>query len=195
MMRLLVVDCIMRNASRTKVLLDAFLEGIDRKKYAVETVNLNALSLSPLFAHHYQEREALLAAGNLDHERFDYAKQFAGADVIVIAAPYWDMSFPSLLKIYIENICVDGITFETTEKGMIGLCHADPLIFLTTRGGFTETGSPGDQATAYLQALSGLLGYQNPMTFAANGLDVQGYDGEGQLKRAAEEVRAFAKTL
>ena len=42
---------------------------------------------------------------------FDYAKDFAKADTIVIAAPFWDLSFPASLKCYIEAINILGITF------------------------------------------------------------------------------------
>ncbi|MGN0989033.1 MAG: NAD(P)H-dependent oxidoreductase [Eubacteriales bacterium] len=35
---------------------------------------------------------------------FSYAKQFESVDVIVIFAPYWNLSFPASLKTYIENI-------------------------------------------------------------------------------------------
>ena len=33
---------------------------------------------------------------------FDLAGQFAGADTIVIAAPFWDLSFPAALKQYMQ---------------------------------------------------------------------------------------------
>ena len=46
-------------------------------------------------------REELLDRGELDGEIFRYSHQFAAADRIVIAAPYWDLSFPAQLKIYI----------------------------------------------------------------------------------------------
>lgn len=41
---------------------------------------------------------------------FKYAKQFAEADEIVIAAPYWDLAFPATVRIYFEAITVTGIT-------------------------------------------------------------------------------------
>ena len=44
-------------------------------------------------------------------------KQFAAADVIVIAAPYWDLMFPAVLKTYLENITVTGITFCYSDQG------------------------------------------------------------------------------
>ncbi|MBR2769930.1 MAG: NAD(P)H-dependent oxidoreductase [Solobacterium sp.] len=195
MKRLLVIDCVMREGSRTRQLLDAFLLGVDRRIYEIETVKLNEIPLSPLMGVSYRERDELLANHDMNHPRFDLAKQFRDADAIVIAAPYWDMSFPSLLKIYFENICVDGITFESTEQGLAGLCHADPLVLLTTRGGFTETGSEDDQATSYIKALSRLLGFRNPATIGASGMDVWGYDWQKALKDACNLAHAFAASL
>ena len=39
------------------------------------------------------------------------------ADTIVIAAPFWDFSFPAALKIYIENIYVTGIVSRYGSDG------------------------------------------------------------------------------
>lgn len=67
---------------------------------------------------------------------FRYAKQFAYADTIIIAAPYWDLSFPSMLKVYIENIYVTGIVSKYGKDGVpIGLCKASELTYVTTAGG------------------------------------------------------------
>lgn len=51
------------------------------------------------------------------------AEQFAQADEIVVAAPYWDLSFPSILKVYLERVCVTGITFHYVENREEGLCR------------------------------------------------------------------------
>ena len=40
---------------------------------------------------------------------FDYANAVAQADMLVIAAPYWDMSFPSSLKIFFEAASVEAV--------------------------------------------------------------------------------------
>ena len=59
---------------------------------------------------------------------FELARQFAAADQIVIAAPYWDLSFPAALKQYFEQINVLGITFAYTPEGVPkGLCRARKL--------------------------------------------------------------------
>lgn len=52
-----------------------------------------------------ETRDAPLKQGRLDDAMFRFSHQFAAADKIVIAAPYWDLSFPAILKTYIEGLC------------------------------------------------------------------------------------------
>ena len=59
-----------------------------------------------------------MACGDYRDPLFRYAKQFAQAADIVVAAPYWDLSFPSILKVYLEQICVTGLTFQYTPEGI-----------------------------------------------------------------------------
>ena len=120
----------------------------------------------------------------------DYARQFAGADVVVVAAPFWDLSFPAILKVYIENVSVEGITFRTAEDGLHGLCKGSDLILLTTRGGYYD-GTSLEQGSRYLEALKDFFGFGAYTCVAAEGLDAAGVDPE-PLVTAAE---ARAKTL
>ena len=46
-------------------------------------------------------------------------EQFQRADAILIAAPFYDLSIPALLKVYIENVSVDGITFDVPAPNKI----------------------------------------------------------------------------
>ena len=195
MKHVLYIDCTMREESRTAVLANSFFQGLDPARFSVITLKLDTLGLEPLANSSYRERDQLLAEGNLDHPRFQYAKLFAASDLIVIAAPFWDLSFPSLLKVFIESVCVEGITFQSDETGLHGLCKAENLVYLTTRGGFTETGSALEQATPYLNALRGLLGYGEVITIAAAGMDVWSFDAEAALAAACEEARKTAEYL
>ena len=61
-------------------------------------------------------RTKMLADGAFQDPLFGLARQFAAADRIVIAAPYWDLSFPAALKQYVEQINVLGITFIYTRR-------------------------------------------------------------------------------
>jgi FMN-dependent NADH-azoreductase len=65
---------------------------------------LNTENIPPLNRELLKKREQLIGEGNINAPMLRLAKQFAEADEIVIAAPFWDLSFPSLLKIYITLI-------------------------------------------------------------------------------------------
>jgi FMN-dependent NADH-azoreductase len=195
MKELLYIDCTMHPGSRTALLAEAFFDALDKTKFHVTTLDLDAMDLEPLRNESFRTRQLLLTRPERDHPRFDLAKQFSAADVIVIAAPYWDMSFPSLLKVYIEQICIDGVTFATTETGLLGLCRAEQLIYLTTRGGLVETDGPLDQASAYLRALQNLLGYKNYTCIAASGLDIADYDWQSSMNEAIQCAKKTARSL
>ncbi len=47
-------------------------------------------------------RDELIDKELFDDPLFDMARQFAKADVIVIAVPFWDLSFPASFKQYLE---------------------------------------------------------------------------------------------
>lgn len=79
------------------------------------------------------------------------------ADAIVLAAPLWDLSFPALLKVYIENVSVEGITFGCGAAGCYGICRAQRMAFLTTRGSVYE-GSHLEMGSRYLQAMAEFFG-------------------------------------
>ena len=98
-MKLLVVDCCIRgNLSGTRKLYEAYLETLP-STVEIERLYLCEEDLRPYRMEDIEKRIALLEAGNTSHEMFHYAHQFVNADRILIAAPYWDWSFPALLKV------------------------------------------------------------------------------------------------
>ena len=161
---------------------------------AVTRLDLMAEDISYFKDSYFDQREALLEENRRDHPRFRYAHQFAQADRIVIAAPFWDLSFPALLKVYIEQVSVDGITFGSTEDGLKGLCRAAHLVFLTTRGGF-YTGDAMEMGSRYLEALHTFFGIGEYACIAADGMNVAGFDAEASLRRAMQEAAQLAASL
>ena len=196
MKKVLFVDCcIRREHSRSKQLADYFIDKLNKKGgYEVETLCLMDENLSYFSEGFFLQREELLAEGKLDHPRFRYAHQFAEADKIVIAAPFWDLSFPALLKVYIENLCVDNITFHTDEHGLHGLCKADHMVFLTARGAF-YTDSPLEQGSRYLEQMAGFFGVENYDCVAAEGLDIGAWPVEELMDKAKVQAAEVAKTF
>ncbi len=195
MKELLYVDCCIRGeASRTRRIADAFLAALDPDAYRVTTLHLPQECLRPLTGDFFEARQRLLEQGALNHPRFAYAHQFANADAVVIAAPFWDLSFPALLKIYIENVSVDGITFGCNADGCYGICRGEHLVFLTSRGGYYAD-SDLEQGSRYLAALKDFFGFGQYTCVAAEGVDAEGADPEAIVRDACARAAALAVAL
>lgn len=196
MKKVLFVDCcIRREHSRSKMLADYFVGELQKTgEYEVETLCLMDENLSYFSDGFFLQRERLLEQGDFHHPRFRYAHQFAAADKIVIAAPFWDLSFPALLKVYIENLCVDGITFHTDEKGLHGMCHADHMVYLTARGGIYEN-SDMEQGSRYLEQMAAFFGIDRYDCVAADGLDIGAWPVEELMEQAKRKADAVVKTF
>ena len=194
MKRLLYGDCCIRGqTSRTRRLAEPFLDALPQG-WAVEPLELAAEGLQYFSGPFFQQRQDLLAAGNRTHPRFRYAWQFAQADAIVLAAPLWDLSFPALLKVYIENVSVENITFGCGEAGCYGICQARRMVFLTTRGSAYE-GSHLEMGSRYLQAMAEFFGIDRYDCVAADGLDAMGANPESILRAACAQAAELAKTF
>ena len=194
MRRALLIDCcIRRNASRTAKLLDAFAEAL-AEDIEKDILILEEENLSCLTGAYFEQRQRLLEEGRLDHPRFRYAHQFAEADLVCIAAPFWDLSFPALLKVYIEQISVDGITFSSTHGGLHGLCKGTDLVFLTTRGGI-YTDDPMEMGCRYLDALHTFFGFDRYHCIAVDGMDISRFDALAELEKAKQKAHDLAARL
>lgn len=178
----LYINCCVRKESRTDRLARAVLRKLGGD---FTELNLYKEKLNPLDKETLNRRAALIEQGDYSDPMFDYAKQFANADTIVIAAPYWDLSFPAPLKTYFENIYVTGIVSEYDDNGMPrGLCRAKELYYITTAGGpYNPTYSYG-----YAESLAkNFFGIQATHLVKAEMLDIVGNDAEEILKREIEK--------
>ncbi len=180
--------CIRREGSRTQKLAQYTCDRLKESgAYHVQELCLMDENLSYFKDGFFEQRERLLAQGQLSHPRFRYAREFAAADKIVIAAPFWDLSFPALLKVYIENLCVEGITFGCNETGCFGICKADHLLYLTTRGGFYQD-HPMEMGARYIEAMCKFFGIERFSCVAADGLDAGVRPVEEILQDAMKQI-------
>ena len=99
------------------------------------------------------------------------ARDIAAADRILIAAPFWDMSFPAVLKAFFEQVSLFDVTFTDTGSTCRGLCRSPKVLYITTRGMDIQTGDPLEQATPYLSALGSLWNLGELTTIAASNMD------------------------
>lgn len=185
-MNILFLDACIRKESRTRLLAEAVLQKLDAP---VQELFLYDESIQPLTPETFAHREECLRRGDLGDEMFRYARDFADADVIVVAAPYWDLSYPAVIKAYVEQIMINGITFRYSEEGIpSGLCRARKLIYVSTAGGPVFDGNMGYR---YLKTLAhSFWGIPETVLFQAERLDIAGADIGQILSETLSEISA-----
>lgn len=193
-MKLLFVDCCISQrgpASRTLLLASAYSTAFMEKwpDAEIETVLPETLlALKPFDVEMLNERDALASVGAWDAPVFALARQFRAADVIAVAAPFWDMSFPAALRTYIEYISANGLTYHYDENGCHGDCRARRLVYLTSGGDFEREDSVG---VVYWRQLAAMFGIPQFDYVFAGGLDAAPDKAEETLAGAC----ALAKRL
>ena len=191
-MKILVIDACMRgDVSRTRKLYEQLLS-VQAREYDVEVLKLAEEDLKPMSGEDTDKRSEYANRGELNHPMFKYANQFKVADSIIVAAPYWDLSFPSVLKVYLEQICVTGITFGYEGADCVGYCNAKKLIYLSTCGGFLQGPHLGAE---YVKAVGGMLGIHQFEEFAVEGLDIDPSKVEGLMTEGFERMQSQISVL
>ena len=179
MEKILFINACVRPSSRT---LDLAKHLLSKLYGRVEEVKLYNEQLLPLSLKEMELRDKSAKNKDFSDSQFNHAKQFANADIIVIAAPYWDLMFPAVLKSYFENITVNGLTFVYGENGIpYGLCKGKRLIYVTTSGGPIIYNFGFDYVSALAKNFYGINDVQ---LVKAEGLDIYGADVSSILEKA-----------
>lgn len=183
--KILFINACVRPNSRTHQLAETVLSQLQGQ---VCEVNLEKEKLQSLTQETLSQRDKLLARNALDAPMLQYATEFSQADIIVVAAPYWDLLFPASVRTYFEHVTVSGVTFYYNEQGIPqSLCRAKRLIYVPTSGGpvFGE-----NLGYTYIKAVAnGFFGIQDTMYFDAQELDIWGADVDAIMKEAKENIK------
>lgn len=185
-MSILYISACARKESRTKLLADHLISLMGG---SANLLDLYQTEIPLLDEAALDRRDRAAREEDLDNPFVKLAVQFRDADEIVIAAPYWDLSFPAVLKSYLEAVMTQGITFTYTEKGIpMGLCHAKKLYYVTTCGGPVIEPELG---FAYIESLAGnMFGIRDIQCYRAEGLDIWGADVETILNQVKAKMKA-----
>ena len=182
MEKILFINACVRKNSRTLSLAQYILDKLNGE---ICEINLERENLKPLDGNVLEKREQLVSENDFSDRMFHYAKEFAAADTIVIVAPYWDLAFPALLKIYLEQITVCGITFRYKKGIPQGLCRAKRLIYVTTAGGTIYDNFGFEYVKALAQKLYGI---GEVMFFKVENLDIDGNDAIELIDKAKNRI-------
>ena len=182
--RILFINACTGPGSRTLALAQTLLQKLGGE---VRELRLQEKPLPGLDAKGLEKRHAAGLRMDFSDPIFDEAKTFAQADVIVVAAPYWDLMFPAVLKCYWEQVTVSGLTFCYSPQGRPeGRCRAKQLHYVTTAGGFI---GDNDFGFSYVKALAqGFFGIPEVFRYTAEGLDLVGADPEAILNEAKKAI-------
>lgn len=180
--------------SRTFKVSDSFVEEYKKNNPEDEIITLDL----------YKENIDFLRADDLgklfgpkDEESknnsiLKYAYEFADADKYIIAAPMWNLSFPAILKAYIDYVSVSGITFKYTAEGPVGLLNNKKAVHIVSRGGAYDN-SPYEMGDRYLRTILGFFGIKDIETIAIDNLDVIGVNVEEKVEEGIEKATSLAK--
>jgi FMN-dependent NADH-azoreductase len=186
--KILFINACIRPESRTLVLAKHLLSKLSGE---AKEVNLEEEAIPALNTDSLKYRQEMLAAEKFDEPMLRYARQFKEADIIVIAAPYYDLSFPSSLKNYLEAICCVGLTFYYDENEMPQThTKARKLYYVSTGGGELKK----QFGFEYVKALVGEFFHINEVEgFFAEKLDLLGSNPAAIMEQALQTIdEAFA---
>lgn len=193
MMKILFVDSCIRpdDVSRTQKLCRTFFDALRERDpdCEIERLLLREEDLHPLDSSDLERRDKLARTKVWGDPLLRYARQFAEAEKIVVGAPYWDLSFPAVLRLYVEQLCISGITFAYKDGESVGLCKAKKLLYISTCGGFLNGKHIGAE---YFKAICAMLGITRFDLLAAEGLDIKEIDRAAQLEKALVQAREKA---
>ena len=197
-MKLLFVNCCISqrgSESRTLALAESFLESWRAKHPGaeVETVEPETLlALKPFDPEMLDDRDALAGIGCFDAPVFALARQFRAADRIVVAAPFWDLSFPTALRAYIEYVSANGLTYHYEADGCHGDCRAEKLAYLTSGG---DAEQPESVGVLYWKQLCAMFGIPKFDYVFAGGLDLDPARTAEILAEAQKKARQIAENF
>lgn len=112
-------------------------------------------------------------------------KEIQEADIIVIGVPFYNFTFPSTLKSWIDSIAVAGKTFSYADGTPKGLLQNKKLYLNFAVGGVYENGLI-ENMEHYLKTLFGFIGITDVEVFKSQGMMVPQLKDENFSKTVAE---------
>jgi FMN-dependent NADH-azoreductase len=166
MKNILHIDCSPRPESHSRQLSGAIVKkilevapgaSISRRDFAAVPLPHAA----PDYATSLSSPATLAAPlkGSLDLSEM-LIQEVEAADVIVIGTPMHNLTVPSVLKAWIDQILRAGRTFKSTPAGKVGMLRDRPVFIGIASGGvFTgDRANQPDFLTPYLAAVLGSIG-------------------------------------
>ncbi len=200
MRKTLIVSYLARGErSNTKKILDAFSLCI--KGSSVETLDLCKIlpdfftpdRLSVYYERNYGGQKIEPGREALMKKMDEMAAQLKSADILVIASPMNNFSYPAPLKAYFDSVMQKGVTWTIGPDGYEGLMKGKKALVITSSGGVYENESAVyDHFTGLARANLGLMGFEPIEVVSAAGLNMFPEKAAGIIEEACIKISAIA---
>ena len=122
--------------------------------------------------------------------------EFTSADEIVIATPMYNLTVPSILKAYIDQVVRARKTFRFTADGPHGLVGNKKMVIITVCGGIYSKGENKklDFLHPYLKAIFQFVGIKDITFVRAEGLAIDPETREKAINQARKILLKLAKS-
>ncbi|AYX84269.1 MULTISPECIES: FMN-dependent NADH-azoreductase [Staphylococcus] len=123
--------------------------------------------------------------------------EFLEADKYVFVSPMWNLSFPPVLKAYIDAISIAGKTFKYTAEGPQGLLTDKKVLHIQSRGGYYTEGPAAEVESGdrYLRNIMTFLGVPSYETIIIEGHNAEPEKTEEIKAASIAEAKELAKTF
>lgn len=116
-----------------------------------------------------------------------FIAELQASDVIVIGAPMYNFSIPSVLKSWFDHVSRAKATFEYTANGPVGLLKNKKVYVITTRGGIHQ-GEASDAIVPTLRVMLSFLGLDDVEFIYTEGLNLSGGRREEGIAKAQQTI-------
>ena len=182
---LFINGCVREEQSRTLKIAKTYIDTLKENcEFELIERNLCKENISFLSNENFNAETGQLNLTN----KTALAIEFASADEIIIAAPFWEFLFPAIVSCYIEMVSEVGITFKYGDQGSVGLCKANSMTYIYSSG--DELQDEDKICEKYLQRLSKLYGIPKFSVISAQGLDIQTNCADTIVNGVLEKIKS-----
>ena len=171
-------------------------------EFELEELDLYETHIPRLEYQYFEKRNSIIneeGASKLSpKERAEYdkiiklTKQFKEADVYVIAAPMWSLSFPSPLKEYMDCVVMDGETIKITENKIDGLLDdkVRGMVYIQSSGGNIPwlLGKVMNKGLNYVEDIMKTLGIKRFEQLLVDGTGFTKKETEEAIEKAMKKI-------
>lgn len=172
----------------SQTVINQLLDKDPNSKVLVRDLALNPiphLDIQHFSASRIPDEEKNEEQKKASHHSDEALKEIQEADIIVIGVPFYNFTFPSTLKSWIDSIAVAGKTFSYADGTPKGLLQNKKLYLNFAIGGVYENGLI-ENMEHYLKTLFGFIGITDVEVFKSQGMMVPQLKDENFSKTVAE---------